>query len=254
MDAISAFAVGIGAAVVGGIVLAIEKLEEDNKRKESELDRLRVQIEHENRERAAELKRLATLNDAYAVLQKCKLILDTAAQSERAAYSNWKAAKSQMNNLKKQAQCVKRERRKTKGNLRAYIRKQTRYFWFLWFLPEKVLPKKNVDIDKDKNVCETRKKLRMLREFQESVTNRIRTYARVKRDVWDAMQIQNRQKQAALRQWRSTKMAKQYFECVSCGNKFAVTVSKLSDFHERGFQPPKRCPKCRGQRKLNMRG
>ena len=82
----------------------------------------------------------------------------------------------------------------------------------------------------------------------------IRSYVRTKKDVWDAMQIQSKQKQCALKKWIETKKAKKFFECVLCGKNFAVTVGQLADFHERGFQPPKRCPNCRGNHKLGKRG
>lgn len=245
MDLISALAVGAGALVVGGIALAIEALEEDNKQKQSELDFARIQFEKENREREAELQRLAKLSDAHTVLQEYKRMLDTETASERAAYSNWKFAKLHMEKLQDQERNVKHARRKLKKELDAYVWKKTTAFSCFT---------KKMDLNKDENVCEARRRLRKLREFQESVEASIRSYARVKKEVWDAMQVRNKQKQMALKQWQKAKKARKFFECVSCGKKFAVTVGQLADFHMRGFQPPKRCPSCRDQRKLGMRG
>ena len=244
MDLISALAVGAGALVVGGIALAIEALEEDNRQKQSELDFARIQFEKENRERETELKRLAKLNDAHTVLQEYKRMLDTESECERNAYANWKLAKLHMKKLKDQEQSVKCARKKLKGELDAYIRKKTRVFMVFT---------KRMNLDKDENVCEARRRLRKLREFQESVGASIRSYAQVKKEVWDAMQIRNKQKQKVLKQWQEAKKSKRFFECVSCGKKFAVTVGQLADFQERGFQPPKRCSNCRDQRKLGMR-
>ena len=251
MGLISTLAAAAGVIVVGGIVLAIEAIEKDNRRKQSELESVRIQYEKENREREAELKRLAKLNDAHAILQGYKQMLDAEAERERAAYSNWKAAKSHMKKLKEQKQCVKRERRKLKGKLNKYVQKKTRWFGIV---PKYWITRKRVDLSNDEYVCEERKRLRWFRDFQVSVEKSIRSYAQEKKRVWDAMQIANKQKQRALKKWIETKKEKKFFECVSCGKNFVVTVGQLAGFHERGFQPPKRCPNCRGNHKLGKRG
>lgn len=234
MDLISTLIIGAGGFALKKIVSAIAEAEKENTQKQSELDHARIQWEKENCEREAELKRLAKLNDAHIVIQEYKRMLDAAAESERAAYSNWNAAKAHMQKLKEQAQCVRQEIRKRKDELDAHARGKT----------------KRTGRARDENVSEARKILRKLSEFQVSVETSIRSYAQVKKEVWDAMQMRNRQKQDARKRLMETKKAKKFFECASCGKKFAVTVGQLADFHERGFQPPKRCPNCRERRKV----
>ena len=39
------------------------------------------------------------------------------------------------------------------------------------------------------------------------------------------------------------------YSCVSCSNKFAVTIEEAAWYEEKGFAIPKRCPSCRHKRR-----
>lgn len=236
----------ISELVVGAVCFAAYKfiqnitdLEADNKQRQEELDRARNQFERENKAREDDLKRVAKLKDAVTALQAYRKILDVEETGERAAVAYWKTAKAHMRKLKEQ-ECKVRT--------------------CLAEVHEKINKcKKAAGISRracqsNGEAHELRKQLRQLRAFDKAVVESIRSYAKTKKEVWEALQVRNKQKQIALKQWLDCKSAKRFFECVYCGKRFAITVGQLADFHKRGFQPPKRCKACREQKKLFMKG
>jgi len=39
-------------------------------------------------------------------------------------------------------------------------------------------------------------------------------------------------------------------ECIDCGKKFVFTAEEQKWYQKMGFEPPKRCPKCRKRKKF----
>ena len=238
---------------IADVVAGVEEenfadVEEENRRKLAKLDAFRIQSRKECRKRAAELrqleklseqqKRLTKLEDSYELVEKHKRICDDEAMKERYACSNWEKSVALMREVKDFAQCVRCEMEKCKKELGGYIRKTS----------------SGAGYAKDKNVSETRKKLRTLSKVKVCVDKNMRLYKRLMKELWNAKQNRNRKRQDAEKRLWEIKKVKRFFECVSCGKKFAVTVGQLADFHERGFQPPKRCPNCRERRKVCCHG
>ena len=235
-DLLSALAVGVGALIFGGFACSIDSQKAENERNQFKLDRLKTRLERENRERTAELNRLSKLNDAHTLVLEYRQIEDAAKESKRAACSNWLAAKAHMKDLKNQRARVNAAYRRVLGALNAYIRKQGNC----------------VGSQTRENICKARERLKELKEFQSIIHNRILSYAKVKNEVYEAKKIC--EEQIANIRSNDIKRKKRFFDCVSCGRKFAVMVGKLDDFYKKGYSPPKRCSDCREQRKLNMRG
>lgn len=231
--------IGVVGFAISKFIQNIDNLEKENKQKQEELDRARTQFERENKIREDDLKRVAKLNDAVTALQAYRKILDVEESGERTAVAYWEETKAHMRKLKER-ECKARS--------------------YLVEVKEKINKcKKTTGISRgacqsNGDAHELHEQLKVLRAFDKAVVESIRSYAKTKKEVWEALQVRNKQKQIALKQWLDCKSAKRFFECVYCGKRFAITVGQLADFQKRGFQPPKRCKECREQKKLFMKG
>ena len=236
---LSEILIGVVGFAISKFIQITENLENENRQRQEELDRARIQFERENEIREDDLKRVAKLNDAVTALQAYRKILDVAGAGERAAIADWEVAKEHMRELKEQACKVRSCLVKIEGKIRK-CRKTIGGSCGAYHTKGEIHELRN---------CRNR-----LRAFNKDVVKSIRSYAEIKKKVWEALQVRNKQKQIALKQWLDCKTAKRFFQCAYCGKRFAITVGQLADFHKRGFQPPKRCKECREQKKLFMKG
>lgn len=217
-------------------MIAAESAEEENKRKQAQLDRYRAEVEEENRKRAEELRRLAMLTDIGEKMKAYQLFLSSARKAEKLYYAKWGEAKKQMRSLKRQRKKVNRNCWAIGVVLAKYKKKKSH---FLWIFPRKV------DFTKDLFVIEKNRTLKQLRVFQNTVDVQIQQFKKEKDKLFRSMQVMNRQAQDAKRQFIGFRQGKNAFTCEKCGRSFTATNATVAACQHKGKEFRYLCPQCR---------
>lgn len=230
-------AAGAAAIFLGGLWVACSLLESENGRKSDEIARRKKRYEEESRAREESLAQSAKAKDIQTRMALLRSVVKSANEAEKDAYRQWEEIKATVEQLKRQMKSAFARKEYLKKELREYKN-------------QKILAAKGrfVDFRNDEIVTAKLEEIKQLASFCEKTVAWKRSRQDSKKEIWEMMQLCNKQKQKALSEMREFKEKVSYFVCTQCGHRFAMTSGELEFYDRKGLHAPKRCKTCRANR------
>lgn len=218
---------GAAALLIGGAYVLCSALEEENERNARELYRRTHHYENDLRKRREEIERIQSLNNKTEALEQLQQHFLIFKQKSDDAYQIYNSGKQTLITLNAQIKQAFERKNQLKEELKSYKKSSTEF----------------------------NEKLQQIKEFGTFIQTQIKIrddqkyrlesfYGILKELNFQTKAINTERK--TLQDSSITTMA-----CCGCGTQFHMKAGELLFYKQKGLSFPKRCQKCRVQKRLN---